>query len=222
MGDTHFFINDHGKEPPQQRVPRGQAARSSSSGQVWLSVLAQALQPPPSRNDPVNAEPVLQFTELYQVLSEKTLGAGQFGTVYSGVHRQSGREVAVKVISKERFSKKPNNGADTLRSEVAILQTISHSGIVRLESMFETKDKIFVVMEKMNGDMLEMILSQAVGRLDERVTRFLSLQILSALRYLHAKGIAHCDLKPENVLLSELSSNFPQTKLCDFGYARYY
>ncbi|CAJ0956589.1 unnamed protein product, partial [Mesorhabditis belari] len=61
----------------------------------------------------------------------------------------------------------------------------------------------------------------AVGRLDERVTRFLSLQILSALRYLHAKGIAHCDLKPENVLLSELSSNFPQTKLCDFGYARF-
>ncbi|CAJ0567871.1 unnamed protein product, partial [Mesorhabditis spiculigera] len=206
---------------PPTKLPRGQAARSSSSGQVWLGVLARALQPPPSRSDPANAEPALQFTELYQVLSEKTLGAGQFGTVYTGVHRQSGREVAVKVISKERFSKKPNNGADTLRSEVAILQTISHQGIVRLESMFETKDKIFVVMEKMNGDMLEMILSQASGRLDERVTRFLILQIMSALRYLHNKGIAHCDLKPENVLLSELSSNFPQTKLCDFGYARF-
>lgn len=49
---------------------------------------------------------------------------------------------------------------ETLRSEVAILQSISHCGIIKLESMFETKDKIFVVMEKMNGDMLEMILSQ--------------------------------------------------------------
>lgn len=49
---------------------------------------------------------------------------------------------------------------ETLRSEVAILQSISHRGIIKLESMFETKDKIFVVMEKMNGDMLEMILSQ--------------------------------------------------------------
>jgi serine/threonine protein kinase len=46
-------------------------------------------------------------------------------------------------------------------------------------------------MEKMNGDMLEMILSQAAGRLDERSTRFLIMQILNALHYLHARGIAH-------------------------------
>jgi protein kinase D len=66
------------------------------------------------------------------------------------------------VIAKDRFTKKQGAGCgvETLRSEVAILQAISHSGIIRLESMFETKDKIFVVMEKMNGDMLEMILSQ--------------------------------------------------------------
>lgn len=43
----------------------------------------------------------------------------------------------------------------------------------------------------MNGDMLEMILSQATGRLDERSTRFLLMQILNALRYLHTRGIAH-------------------------------
>ncbi|EJW82635.1 CAMK/PKD protein kinase, partial [Wuchereria bancrofti] len=155
------------------------------------------------------------------ILGDKTLGSGQFGTVYAGVHRQSGREVAVKVIAKDRFSKKSSAGVETLRSEVAILQSISHCGIIKLESMFETKDKIFVVMEKMNGDMLEMILSQAAGRLDERVTKFLIMQILCALRYLHSKGIAHCDLKPENVLLSDLVNVFPQTKLCDFGYARF-
>ncbi|KAK6057214.1 kinase domain protein [Cooperia oncophora] len=125
-----------------------------------------------------------------------------------------------QVISKERFSKK-SNGVESMRAEVAILQRVCHSGIVRLEFMCETKDKIFVVMEKMNGDMLEMILSQAAGRLDERATRFLLVQILSALKYLHNQGIAHCDLKPENVLLSETNTNFPQTKICDFGYARF-
>ncbi|KAL3097082.1 hypothetical protein niasHS_002798 [Heterodera schachtii] len=195
-------------------------AGATSSWQQWFQALQQSLQPPPLRTDPANAEPALQFSQIYQVHREKVLGSGQFGTVYSGVHRQSGREVAVKVIAKDRFSKK-SSAVETLKSEVAILQAVDHQGIIKLESMFETKDKIFVVMEKMDGDMLEMILSQATGRLNERSTKFLIMQILSALHYLHYRGIAHCDLKPENVLLSDFHSNFPQTKLCDFGYARF-
>lgn len=92
--------------------------------------------------------------------------------------------------------------------------------------------------------MLEMILSSEQGRLSERITRFLVMQILVALKHLHSKNIVHCDLKPENVLLSS-DSDFPQVrflfknghnkkssmfwewwwyekkvKLCDFGYAK--
>uniref|UniRef100_A0A915EHX5 Protein kinase C n=1 Tax=Ditylenchus dipsaci TaxID=166011 RepID=A0A915EHX5_9BILA len=196
---------------PPTKLPRHYGPSGSTSWHAWFQALQQSLQPPPSRTDPSNVEPALQFSQLYQVLREKVLGSGQFGTVYGGIHRQSGREVAVKVIAKDRFSKKSNAGVETLKSEVAILQAVDHQGIIKLESMFETKDKIFVVMEKMNGDMLEMILSQATGRLNERSTKFLIMQILSALRYLHSRGIAHCDLKPENVLLSDFHSNFPQT-----------
>ncbi|XGW23648.1 hypothetical protein V3C99_005680 [Haemonchus contortus] len=205
---------------PPKKIPRSLSIRPPSNTQLWFQALKDALQPPVSRSDAPNAERALEFAELYQVLSEKVLGSGQFGTVYSAIQRHTGVEVAVKVISKERFSKK-SNGVESMRAEVAILQRVCHSGIVRLEFMCETKDKIFVVMEKMNGDMLEMILSQAAGRLDERATRFLLVQILSALKYLHNQGIAHCDLKPENVLLSETNTNFPQTKICDFGYARF-
>ncbi|KAA3676765.1 uncharacterized protein DEA37_0014202 [Paragonimus westermani] len=57
-------------------------------------------------------------------------------------------------------------------------------------------------MEKLAGDMLEMILSSPKGRLTERVTKYLITQVLIALRYLHLRSIVHCDLKPENVLLS--------------------
>uniref|UniRef100_A0A0N5AVZ6 protein kinase C n=1 Tax=Syphacia muris TaxID=451379 RepID=A0A0N5AVZ6_9BILA len=206
---------------PPSKLPRHASGKANASAQMWLNALQQALQPLPTRHESENAQLALQFTELFQVLSDKQLGSGQFGTVYSGVHRATGREVAVKVINKDRFSRKFSTGMETLKSEVTILQQISHNGIIRLESMFETKEKIFVVMEKMNGDMLEMILSQATGRLDERTTKFLIMQILNALRYLHTRGIAHCDLKPENVLLSDLSDAFPQTKLCDFGYARF-
>ncbi|XP_060775950.1 serine/threonine-protein kinase D1-like [Neoarius graeffei] len=85
--------------------------------------------------------------------------------------------------------------------------------------MFETPERTFVIMEKLHSDMLEMILSNENGRLPERTTRFLVMQILEALRYLHMRHIAHCDLKPENVLLAS-PDPFPQVKLCDFGFAR--
>ena len=62
--------------------------------------------------------------------------------------------------------------------------------------------------------MLEMILSSEQGRLSERITKFLVTQILVALKHLHSKNIVHCDLKPENVLLSS-DSDFPQVTSLD-------
>ncbi|XP_076580557.1 protein kinase D4 isoform X2 [Chaetodon auriga] len=156
------------------------------------------------------------ISSVYQIFTDEVLGSGQFGVVYKGTHRKSGRPVAIKVIDKTRF---PTKQERQLRNEVAILQSLSHLGVVLLEGMFETAEHVFVVMERLHGDMLEMILSSEMGRLPERNTRFLVMQILEALRYLHFKHIAHCDLKPENVLLAS-ADPFPQVKLCDFGFAR--
>uniref|UniRef100_UPI00358F2D82 serine/threonine-protein kinase D1-like isoform X1 n=2 Tax=Myxine glutinosa TaxID=7769 RepID=UPI00358F2D82 len=158
----------------------------------------------------------VDISSFYQIFLEEVLGAGQFGVVYGGTHRKSGRDVAIKIIDKLRF---PTKEESQLRNEVAILQTLHHPGVVYLESVFETPERVFVVMEKLHGDMLEMILSSEKGRLPERITKFLVSQILIALRHLHFKNIVHCDLKPENVLLAS-SDPFPQVKLCDFGFAR--
>uniref|UniRef100_A0A8D0CF80 protein kinase C n=1 Tax=Salvator merianae TaxID=96440 RepID=A0A8D0CF80_SALMN len=158
----------------------------------------------------------VDIATVYQIFPDEVLGSGQFGVVYGGKHRKTGRDVAVKVIDKLRF---PTKQESQLRNEVAILQSLRHAGIVNLECMFETPEKVFVVMEKLHGDMLEMILSSEKGRLPERLTKFLITQILVALRHLHFKNIVHCDLKPENVLLAS-AEPFPQVKLCDFGFAR--
>uniref|UniRef100_A0A671VW55 Serine/threonine-protein kinase n=1 Tax=Sparus aurata TaxID=8175 RepID=A0A671VW55_SPAAU len=156
------------------------------------------------------------INSVYQIFPDEVLGSGQFGIVYGGKHRKSGRDVAIKIIDKLRF---PTKQESQLRNEVAILQSLHHPGVVNLDCMFETPERVFVVMEKLHGDMLEMILSSEKGRLPERITKFLVTQILVALRHLHFKNIVHCDLKPENVLLASADA-FPQVKLCDFGFAR--
>uniref|UniRef100_A0A671M9A1 protein kinase C n=1 Tax=Sinocyclocheilus anshuiensis TaxID=1608454 RepID=A0A671M9A1_9TELE len=195
--------------------------------QGWERAIRQALMPVPVTPQPKELsisisvsnsqiQENVDISSIYQIFADEVLGSGQFGIVYGGKHRKTGRDVAIKVIDKMRF---PTKQESQLRNEVAILQNLHHPGIVNLECMFETPERVFVVMEKLHGDMLEMILSSEKSKLPERITKFLVTQILVALRHLHFKNIVHCDLKPENVLLAS-AEPFPQVKLCDFGFAR--
>lgn len=239
---VHYFV---GEDPTYGRKDenKGQiisvpAPQDSGVGahvaKAWEQCVRQAMMPVPSSltnssiaNNVANMQSILDgvpdraesnadIGQMYQIYQDEILGSGQFGIVYGGVHRNSGRQVAIKMIDKLRF---PTKQEAQLKNEVSILQNLQHRGVVNLEKMFETPEKIFVVMEKLKGDMLEMILSSENQRLSERITKFLISQILIALKHLHSKNIVHCDLKPENVLLSS-HSDFPQVKLCDFGFAR--
>lgn len=208
---------------PMLALPPPDSGIGAYLAKSWETAIKQALMPVTStRSESTNAttaeseDKVTDMSQLYQIFPDEVLGSGQFGIVYGGVHRKTHRSVAIKVIDKLRF---PTKQEAQLKNEVAILQNLSHAGVVNLERMFETPERIFVVMEKLKGDMLEMILSHQNGRLNERVTKFLITQILVALKYLHSRNIVHCDLKPENVLLSS-DNEFPQVKLCDFGFAR--
>ncbi|KAL7992496.1 hypothetical protein Chor_016752 [Crotalus horridus] len=116
----------------------------------------------------------VDISAVYQIFPDEVLGSGQFGIVYGGKHRKTGRDVAIKIIDKLRF---PTKQESQLRNEVAILQNLHHLGVVNLECMFETPERVFVVMEKLHGDMLEMILSSEKGRLPERITKFLITQV---------------------------------------------
>lgn len=74
-------------------------------------------------------ENVQDIGKLYQIFADEVLGSGQFGIVYGGLHRKTHREVAIKVIDKLRF---PTKQEAQLKNEVAILQNISHCGVVNL------------------------------------------------------------------------------------------
>ncbi|EFX86325.1 hypothetical protein DAPPUDRAFT_308512 [Daphnia pulex] len=232
--DPHFGQkeNGNGASALPQALETGLGVHLAKS---WETAIRQALLPLTNNSQGATASPSpltkpaagdsnsdreqeigSDIGQVYQIFPDEVLGSGQFGVVYGGAHRKTNRPVAIKVIDKMRF---PTKQADQLKNEVCILQNLSHPGVVNLERMFETPERIFVVMEKLKGDMLEMILSSEKGRLSERITKFLVTQILVALKHLHSKNIVHCDLKPENVLLST-NAEFPQVKLCDFGFAR--
>ncbi|XP_064622260.1 serine/threonine-protein kinase D3-like isoform X4 [Lineus longissimus] len=236
---THFYVGEDpsgGSGEPIVMSPESGAGLEQAK--YWEQAIRQAMMPvtpTPSisvsnaqgeniGDESARAEETQDISQIYQIYPDEVLGSGQFGIVYGagpissdiGKHRRTNREVAIKVIDKLRF---PTKQEAQLKNEVSILQNIHHPGVVNLERMFETPERIFVVMEKLKGDMLEMILSSPKGRLSERVTKFIISQILVALKHLHSKSIVHCDLKPENVLLSTETA-FPQVKLCDFGFAR--
>ncbi|KAI6213454.1 Serine/threonine-protein kinase D [Aphelenchoides besseyi] len=231
QGTTYYIAGAVTDQPVQNEKA------ASDNAANWAQAIKQALMPvTPQSSTPVNerkadmvslAVPApgsigqlgmviqseAEFSQLYQIFADEVLGSGQFGVVYGGIHRKTGRHVAVKLIDKLKF---PSNREAALRMEVEILQKVRHPNVVEFQQMLETPDRIFVVMEKLKGDMLEMILSSERGRLSERITQFL---ILIALSYLHGQNIVHCDLKPENILLTS-DSDFTQIKLCDFGFAR--
>lgn len=225
LSNLVYFVgedNTYGKDNGDNVVSSSESGVGLEQAHHWEQAIRQALMPvtlsvSEDEDSPVDsADAKRDISMLYTICAEDVLGSGQFGTVFGGQHKKTGQNVAIKVIDKLRF---PTKQEARLKNEVSILQTLQHPGVVNLEQMFETPERIFVVMEKLQGDMLDMILSIPRGRLVERVAKYLISQILVALRHLHLKNIVHCDLKPENVLLASESS-FPQVKLCDFGFAR--
>ncbi|XP_078064143.1 serine/threonine-protein kinase D3-like, partial [Mustelus asterias] len=226
-----LYVGENLQVSAQALIPSqpGDGAPARSVAGAWERAIRQALMPvtlqiphgrqsQPSKQQDTSHQTRgnTDISTVYQIFPDDVLGSGQFGVVYGGKHRKTGRDVAIKVIDKFRF---PSKQESQLRNEVSILQNLRHAGVVNLDAVFETPARVFVVMERLHGDMLEMILSSENGRLPERLTKFLSTQILEALRHLHSKNIVHCDLKPENVLLAS-ADPFPQVKLCDFGFAR--
>lgn len=69
----------------------------------------------------------VDISTVYQIFADEVLGSGQFGIVYGGKHRKTGRDVAIKVIDKMRF---PTKQESQLRNEVAILQRSDNQKIV--------------------------------------------------------------------------------------------
>jgi len=151
---------------------------------------------------------------LHSLLSLLQLKSGSFATVCRGTHRATGRKVAIKCVLRKDL---PAADDAAIYDEVAILASLNHPHIVPLIDFFDEKDCYFLVMELMSGgDLFDRIGKKKTY--SEADARDLIVKMLKSVAYCHQRKIAHCDMKPKNLLLmTEDNDSF--IKLADFGFA---
>uniref|UniRef100_A0A3B3YPD6 non-specific serine/threonine protein kinase n=2 Tax=Poecilia mexicana TaxID=48701 RepID=A0A3B3YPD6_9TELE len=155
--------------------------------------------------------------DFYDIGEE--LGSGQFAVVRRCKEKSTGTAYAAKFI-KKRQSRVSRRGVkrEEIEREVDILQEIQHPNIVELHDVYENRAEVVLILELVSGGELFDFLAQKESLCEEEATQFIK-QILDGVQYLHSKGIAHFDLKPENIMLLDRSVLLPRIKVIDFGLA---
>ena len=157
------------------------------------------------------------------------LGRGRLGKVR--LCERSGELFAIKIFRRRDLSRSRHwdaelgayrSALEDVRSEIAIMKKLRHPNVVRFVEVIDdpSSDKLYLILDYVPGGAL---LSDARcgpsswQPLDEPVARRLLRDVVSGLAYLHAHGIIHQDLKPDNVLLDAHG----RARIADFGVARF-
>uniref|UniRef100_A0A673IZZ8 Serine/threonine-protein kinase PLK n=1 Tax=Sinocyclocheilus rhinocerous TaxID=307959 RepID=A0A673IZZ8_9TELE len=180
---------------------------------------SQAPQPPakPNRSKSEHVK-----TELAQVVVDaktgrsyckgKLLGKGGFARCYEMTDLANNKMYAVKVIPQSRVSKPHQR--EKIINEIELHKSLQHKHVVKFSHHFEDQDNIYIFLELCSRKSLAHIWKARHTLTDPEVRYYLK-QIISALKYLHNKGILHRDLKLGNFFVNENMD----LRLGDFGLA---
>jgi serine/threonine-protein kinase len=140
------------------------------------------------------------------------VGQGQFGQVYCAIHRKTGRLVALKNLHRDRLT------THRFLREVRFLLSLEHPHIANCHALEQSSMGRQLVLDYCEGGTLRDLMEQDIPL---SLTEILTLiaEVLSALEQAHTQDIVHCDIKPENILLSLTPTGW-QAKVSDFGIAR--
>ncbi len=150
----------------------------------------------------------------YRLIS--LLGTGSTGQVYRGQHIQTNRSVAVKVLHPETAASLRHR----LGQELMAVSALDHPNIVKLIEFGEMQGHYTMVLEYVPDGSLRNLLQGRTGQPRGPLTRELGLiyQTTQGLAYAHQRGLPHCDIKPDNLMLCREGSWYT-LKLSDFGLA---
>lgn len=151
-------------------------------------------------------------TEFYDF--GKLIGIGAYSEVFLARDQLRNELCAIKVL--ERADREHGKLIDR---ELKVLRMLDSNSLVRTCDIFDTPTQTFVVMEYLaGGELLDLITEN--DHLSERTAKHVLKQVILAVLYLHERGIAHRDVKPENILLASNQASLPRVKLTDFGLSR--
>ncbi|CAD8076208.1 unnamed protein product [Paramecium sonneborni] len=157
-----------------------------------------------------NRDAIVKLTDFQ---FEKVLGRGSFGKVMLVTHRSTNKLFAMKILRKEMIEKR--NQRLHMQNERTILENVKNPFIVQLHYAFQTKTKLYLIMDFLIGGELFFHLRRAF-RFQEERAKFYTAELVLALEYLHQEDIIYRDLKPENILL-DLEGHL---KITDFGLSK--
>ncbi|WP_344510113.1 serine/threonine-protein kinase [Dactylosporangium maewongense] len=147
-------------------------------------------------------------------LRDSVIGQGANGRVWRGIRRADSQPVAIKVL-REEYAADPEAVARFLRERNA-LRAVVHPNLVRVLDLVVEGDTLAIVMELVDG--LDLRGAAKRGFTTDRAVTVLA-QVAAALATVHAAGIVHRDVKPENVLITWRGGE-PWARLTDFGIAK--
>ncbi|MCC3511109.1 MAG: serine/threonine protein kinase [Microcoleus sp. PH2017_17_BER_D_A] len=154
----------------------------------------------------------------YRILG--LVGQGQFGRVFCASVRETPAKdsrLTSQLVALKELSHQKAPTSEFLR-ELWFLITLQHPNIVTCRALEHTATGRYLVMDYCEGGTLRNLLKQ------DRPLRLLEglqlvMELLAGLDYAHRRGVVHCDIKPENILLT-LGSKGWSPRLSDFGIAR--
>ncbi|XP_036394775.1 death-associated protein kinase 2-like [Megalops cyprinoides] len=156
--------------------------------------------------------------DLYEI--GDLLGSGHFGQV------REVRERATGILWAGKFLKLRKNASSRLglerksvEREVEILQALQHHNIMALRDVFESRAEVVLIVELISGGELFDFIAEKENLSENEAIEFIK-QILQGVGFMHSKHIAHFDLKPENIMLSDKHVEHPHIKIIDFGLAQ--
>lgn len=139
--------------------------------------------------------------------------SGSTGKVFLVKEKQTTEIFALKVLRKDNIIKR--NQVEHTKTERSVLGYIQHPFIVGMKMAFQSKDKLYFVLDYCAGGELFFHLGK-IGSFPEERARFYSAEIVCAMQYVHGLEVVYRDLKPENVLLTAEG----HIRLTDFGLSK--